>query len=140
MLTDKIEAIGRAPLAALDVLTRAVWQDFGTGKLTEVEAAMLSEAIEARRKALKRPVQSHSPLKVVWVREAAERPPVANVEPRRAARSGPRQLTLRIPRPATYDRARSRERRRRLAYSGPMPARLAARFTPSELVLLCHRM
>ena len=61
---------------------------------------------------------------------------MANVEPRRAARSGPRQLTLRIPRPATYDRARSQERRRRLAYSGPMPARLAAYFTPGELAAL----
>ena len=43
---------------------------------------------------------------------------------------------LRISRPATYDRARSRERRRRLAYSGPMPAALAAAFTPAEVAVL----
>ena len=64
MLTDKIEAIGRAPLAALDTLARAVWQDLGAGRLAEGEAHALVEAIEARRKALKRPVQGHSPLKV----------------------------------------------------------------------------
>jgi hypothetical protein len=43
---------------------------------------------------------------------------------------------LRIPRPATYDRARSRERRRRLAYAGPLPPRLAARFTVGEAAAL----
>jgi hypothetical protein len=45
-------------------------------------------------------------------------------------------LVFRIPRPATYDRAKSHERRRRLAYSGPMPASLAARFTPAEVAVL----
>jgi DNA-binding CsgD family transcriptional regulator len=43
---------------------------------------------------------------------------------------------LRIPSPATYDRARSRERRCRLAYSGPMPAHLAQSFTPAEVAVL----
>src|ERR671933_231455 len=140
MLTDKIEAIGRAPAAALDALARAVWQDFGTGKLTEAEAATISEAIEARRKALKRPVEAHSPLRVSVVREGAERTPAGNVAgsraPARAPARGPRQLVLRIPRPARYDRARSRERRRRLAYSGPLPAHLAAAFTPTEVAVL----
>jgi hypothetical protein len=36
----------------------------------------------------------------------------------------------------TVDRIRSRERRRRLAYSGPLPARLAAAFTPAEVAVL----
>ena len=49
---------------------------------------------------------------------------------------GPRQLALRIPRSVTYDRARSRERRRRLAYSGPMPAHLVQSFTPTEVAVL----
>ena len=136
MPIEQIEAVGRAPLAALDDIMRAICADHAAGRLTDDETQALYEAVYARRKALKQPVQGHSPLKVVVVREEAERPPVANVGPRRAARSGPRQLTLRIPRPATYDRARSRERRRRLAYSGPMPARLAAYFTPGELAAL----
>ena len=49
---------------------------------------------------------------------------------------GPRQLALRIPRSVTYDRARSRERRRRLAYSGPMPAHLVQSFAPAEVAVL----
>src|ERR687884_1225710 len=136
MLTDKIEAISRLPLTALDDIMRAALTDHIAGRLSDDEAQAIYEAVEARRKALRRPIQAHSPLKVAVVREGAERPPVTNVEPRRAARPGPRQLTLRIPRPATYDRACSRERRRRLAYSGPMPARLAAYFTPGELAAL----
>ncbi len=136
MPIEQVETIMRAPAAALDALARAVWADYAAGKLTEAEAGAVAEAIEARRKALKRPVQGHSPLKVVVVREEAEWPPMANVEPRRAGRSGPRQLTLRIPRPATYDRTKSRERRRQLAYYGPMPAGLAARFTPAEVAVL----
>ena len=136
MPNDKIEAIGRLPLAALDDIMRAALTNHIAGRLSDDEAQAIYEAVEARRKALRRPIQGHSPLKVVVVREEVERPPVANVEPRRAARPGPRQLILRIPHPATYDRARSRERRRRLAYSGPMPARLAARFTPGELAAL----
>ncbi len=136
MLADKIEAIGRAPLSALDALARAVWQDFGTGKLTETEADSIVEAIEARRKALKQPIQGHSPLKVVVVREEAERPPITNVELRRTGRSGPRQLTLRIPHPASYDRRRSIKRRRLLAASGSMPPRLAVSFTCGEQAAL----
>jgi hypothetical protein len=136
MPTEQIEAIGRAPLSALDGLARAVWADYAAGKLAEAKATALIEAIEGRRAALRRPVVRLSALQVVVVQEGAERSPAGNVEPRRAARSGSRQLVLRIPRPATYDRAKSRERRRRLAYSGPMPASLAARFTPAEVAVL----
>src|SRR5918912_282566 len=140
MLTDKIEAIDRAPLAALDTLARAVWQDLGAGRLAEGEAHALAEAIEARRRALKRPVQAHSPLRISVVREGEKRAPAGNVAasraPAHAPARGPRQLVLRIPRPATYDRARSRERRRRLAYSGPMPSRLADQFTPGEMAVM----
>src|SRR5919205_2043212 len=75
MLTDKIETIGRAPAVALDALARAVWQDFGTGKLTEAEAATISEAIQARRKALRKPAQAHMRFKVSVVREDPERAP-----------------------------------------------------------------
>src|SRR5919202_1051326 len=39
-------------------------------------------------------------------------------------------------RASPYDRARSWERRRRLAYSGPLPPRLAARFTVGEAAAL----
>ena len=64
MFADKIEAIGRAPLSALDALARAVWSDYGAGRTTEAEAAALSEAIEARRTALRRPVVRPEALRV----------------------------------------------------------------------------
>src|SRR5918912_834238 len=94
---DKIEAIGQLPLAALDDIMRAALTDHVAGRMSDDEAQAIYEAVETRRRALKRPVQTHSPLRVVVVREEAERPSVTNVEPRRATRSGPRQLTLRIP-------------------------------------------
>src|ERR671938_481035 len=96
---DQIEAIGQLPLTALDDIMRAALTDHIAGCLSDDEAQAIYEAVETRRRALKRPVQAHSPLKIVVVREDAKRPPVTNVEPRRAARSGPRQLVLRIPRP-----------------------------------------
>jgi hypothetical protein len=140
--TQLLSEIARASLASLDGLARGIWIDVVAGKIAEAEAGAMIEAIEARRRVLKPPVQAHSPLQVSVVRDGAERPPAANVgapnlggPPPRSSR-GPRQFVLRIPRPATYDRARSRERRRRLAYSGPMPAALAAAFTPAEVAVL----
>ena len=132
-IEQHVADIGRAPLATLDALARAVWQDFGAGKLTEVEAGTLTEAIEARRRALRRPVQAHSPLRVSVVRESEKRPPATNVV---ARRSGPRQLTLRIPSPARYDRRASLLHRRRLAASGGLPAQIAQHFTCGEQAVL----
>jgi DNA-binding CsgD family transcriptional regulator len=140
MLANKIEAIGRAPLTALDAVARAVWQDFGTGKITEAETNAIVEAIENRRRAARKPAGGLSVPRVSVVWEGTERAPQRNVEAETcrssAAFRGPRQLQLVIPRPTTYDRARSRERRRRLAYSGPMPAHLAQSFTPAEVAVL----
>src|SRR5919202_3015783 len=136
MLADKIEAISRASLPALDALARAVWTDHGAGRLSDNEAQHLAEAIEARRRAARKPIQAHSPLRVSVVREAEKRAPAGNVEPRPAVRSGPRQLVLRIPRPATYDRARSIRRRRGIAASGMMPGPLAESFTQGEQAAL----
>ncbi len=137
MLADKIEAIGRAPLVVLDTLARAVWQDLAAGRLTEAEADAIVTAIEERRRAARRPAGGLSVPQVVVMRESEKRVPAGNVEARaQVPARGPRQLVLRIPRPASYDRARSRERRRRLAYSGPLPARLAAAFTPAEMAVL----
>jgi hypothetical protein len=137
MLADKIEAISRAPLAALDTLARAVWQDFGTGKITEAETNAIVEAIENRRRALRKPTGGPSVPKVSVVREGAERAPAANLGARtQAPVRGLRQLVLRIPRPATYDRIRSRERRRGIAASGMMPPALASSFTLGEQAAL----
>ena len=67
-IVQHLETIGRAPLQALDAMSRAVWTDHAAGRLADAEAQALAEAIETRRKALKRPAQAHSPLKVVVVR------------------------------------------------------------------------
>ena len=45
--------MAQAPSAALDRIARAVWQALGAGEITEPEAVAASEALEARRKAIK---------------------------------------------------------------------------------------
>ena len=147
-MATTLETIGQAPYRALDDLARAIWVDHAAGRLADAEAQILAEAIEARRRALKRPTHGHSPLRISVVREGAERAPAGNVAgraegvgetptPRAAYRGrGPRQLVLRIPTPARFDRRKSIERRRRLAYSGPMPRHLAAAFTVAEVAVL----
>ena len=86
-IKQHVANIGRAPLAALDALARAVWQDFGTGKLTEAEAEAITEAIEARRRALRRPIQAHAPLRVS-VREGRGRTGASNKRREPDQRSG----------------------------------------------------
>ena len=70
MLADKIEAIGRAPLAALDTLARAVWQDLAAGRVTEAEADAIVTAIEERRRAARRPTGGPSVPRVAVVARA----------------------------------------------------------------------
>src|SRR3712207_1005828 len=137
MPIGQIETISRAPAAALDTLARAIWQDHAAGRLADAEAQQLAEAIETRRQALRRPEKGPSALRVAIVR--GEPQSTISEAPRPAPglrRNGSRQLVLRIPRPTTYDRTRSIERRRRLAASGPMPPQLAASFTTGELAVL----
>ena len=69
MLTQQIETITRAPLTSLDELSRAVWTDYAAGRLTETEATAASEAIETRRKALRRPEKGPAVLRVAVSRE-----------------------------------------------------------------------
>lgn len=105
-------AIAGASLNRLDQLARTVWQGHAAGAIDDDLAQRLAEAIQARR----------SPAR------AAQKPigiPLGRVSifpPRRVQRSP--------------DRARSIERRRTLAASGPMPSHLACRFTTSELAVL----
>ena len=123
--------------AQLDDLARAVWTGFAGGQVSEQQAHQLSEAVEARRRALRRPEKGPAVLRVAVTRE--ERQTAVREAPRPAPRPhhhGARQFVLRIPRPQTYDRSRSLERRRRLAASGPMPPRLAAQFTVGEQAVL----
>lgn len=105
-------AIAGASLNGLDQLARTIWQGHATGAIDDDQAQLLAETIEARRAAAR-----------------AARKPVG-IPIGRATMFPPRRVQR------SPDRARSIERRRTLAASGPMPSHLACRFTTSELAVL----
>lgn len=111
--------ITTAPRRALDAIASTTWRALAAGSIEEAEAVALSEAIEARRLALRSTGEA-----------AGARVPLLRGE----------YLTRRICSPRApvepAKRRQSIERRRRLAASGPMPPALAASFTVSELAAL----
>jgi len=107
--------ITTAPRRALDHLASTTWQALAAGSIEEAEAAVLSEAIEARRSALR----------------STEKPAGA-----RSLLAGVGYLNGRKYAPRPPERRERIERRRRLAASGPMPPALAALFTVAELAAL----
>ena len=94
MPIEQIETIMRAPAAALDVLARAIWTDYAAGRLSDTEAQQLAEAVGARHRAFRKPVQGQTPLKVA----CARRGKTATNEQRRG--SPPRPPAARPPHPA----------------------------------------
>lgn len=112
---EMAEGIGRAHGVALDALTRALWAGVAAGHVGDDDAALLAEAIQARRK----------------VGKFAESGP-ADVG--RIFLSGSPAALRKRQRPP--ERSVAIERRRRLAASGPMPPALAARFTTGELAVM----
>ncbi|WP_246689515.1 hypothetical protein [Methylobacterium sp. WL19] len=103
---------GARTLAQMDELSRQVWQGHGGGALDDVQAQALAERLHARRSAIREGI--------VPVGIPAGR--VSLFPPRRSV--------------ASPDKAASRDRRRLLACSGPMPPALAARFTTGQLAVL----
>lgn len=99
-------------LAQMDALSRQVWQAHGAGAVDDDEAQHLAEQLHARRGAIRDGI--------VPVGIPARRP---SLFPTRRA-------------PVSPDRLASRDRRRHLAASGPMPPALAARFTTGQLAVL----
>lgn len=113
MFAEQLDAaISSASLNGLDQLARTLWQGHAAGAVTDVEAQRLAELIEARR----------APARAA--RQAV------GIPAGRASIFPPRRIQR------SPDRARSIERRRTLAASGPMPPQLAARFTTGELAVL----
>jgi hypothetical protein len=106
------DAISKASRNDLDHFARKLWQSVVAGAVDDDQAQLLAEMIEARR----------GPAR-------AARVPVG-IPLGRATIFPPRRLQR------SPDRARSIERRRTLAASGPMPPALAARFTTGELAVL----
>ena len=95
---------------ALDEIARLSWRALAEAQIDEIAAEAISAAVEARRLAWKAPQ------------------PLAQLKPASASR--------RPPRPRSPDRAKSIERRRRLAASGVVPGRIAAAFTQGEVAVL----
>lgn len=105
------DMVGRLPLAELDALVRGAWSAVGTGHLSEDTAQAITEAAEARRSA-------------------------ARVKGATARQKGPSAFPSRRKRPVSPDRQASIHRRRSLAASGMVPARIAAGFTVGEVAIL----
>lgn len=105
-------AITDASLNRLDQLARTIWQGNAAGAISDDQAQRLAETLEARRTIAR---AEHKPVGLAPGR-------LSIFPPRRVQRSP--------------DRARSIERRRTLAASGPMPPTLACRFTTGELAVL----
>ncbi len=103
---------GARTLAQMDELSRQVWQGHGAGALADEEAQALAERLHGRRSAIREGI--------VPVGIPAGR---ASLFPPRRSVTSP-------------DKAMSRDRRRLLACSGPMPPALASRFTTGQLAVL----
>lgn len=120
---DALGAIAAArSLTRLDTYSQALWVDWSSQRLNDAEAQRLSEAIAARRRVVRG-------LDIV-----AHRAPAVAAAAK--AQGKPSCFPSRRKRPTSPDRAASRERRRKLAASGVMPAAMAANFTQGELAVM----
>ncbi len=99
-------------LTRLDHLSKTIWQGLVAGAVTDDDAQRLAELLHARRSIVRGDIK-----------------PVG-IPPGRLSIFPPRRHQR------TPDRPRSITRRRHLATSGPMPPKLAANFTLSELAAL----
>src|SRR5271170_7111196 len=103
-------------LARVDDLARGLWRSYAAGAIADADAGRVSAQIEEARLRIR-------PKDTVAVR--------APSVPRLASSFPPRRRRCVSP-----DRLASRDRRRRLAYSGPIPPALAAGFTTGQLAVL----
>jgi hypothetical protein len=107
-----VEIDGARTLARMDELSRQIWQGRVSEVLDDAQAQALAERLHARRSAIREGI--------VPVGIPAGRPSL--FPPRRTVTSP--------------DKTVSRDRRRLLASSGPMPPALASRFTTGQLAVL----
>src|SRR5215217_909745 len=103
---------GARTLTRLDHLSRSIWQGLAAGAVGDDEAQALAERLHARRSVLRGEIKP--------VGLPPGRPSI--FPPRRPQRTPQRSVAI--------------ARRRHLAASGPMPPRLACKFTVSELAVL----
>lgn len=131
-----LNLVNHVPLASLDTLSRDVWRATGEGSLTEIQAQELAEAIHGRRK----PHHQTSAISLACLKAVS-----SQISPEMAS-NAPGAIKAKAPRLWSYfpakslqrspDRAKSVERRRTLAASGPLPPKLACKFTTGELAVL----
>jgi hypothetical protein len=103
-------------LARVDELASALWQSYAAGTIADADAELVAARIEEARRRIR-------PVDIVAVR-APDVPRLRSSFPPRARRC------------VSPDRLASRDRRRRLAYSGPLTPALASRFTTGQLATL----
>jgi hypothetical protein len=111
---------GARTFAQMDELSRQLWRGHGAGALSDGEAQGLAEHLQGRRAA---------------IREGMRPRPIpglagSGLVVRRASLFPPRKISR------SPDRIASRDRRRLLACSGPLPPRLAARLTEGPRAVL----
>jgi hypothetical protein len=117
MTLDFTAAIDAArTLARVDDIAGDLWRAYHGGAIADADAGRASEQLEEARRRIR-------PKDTVAVRAPAV-PRLASTFPPRARRC------------VSPDRLASRDRRRRLAYSGPLPPAQAARFTTGQLAVL----
>lgn len=109
-MTAAIEAA--RTLSQMDALSRDVWRAHSSGAVGDAGAQRLAELLHERRLAVRETIQ---PVGIPLGR--------ATIFPPRRPQRSP-------------DRAASRDRRRLLASSGPLPPALAARFTEGQRAVL----
>jgi hypothetical protein len=112
MFADQLStaATTAGTISAVDNLARLTWRGLAEGHLTEAAADHISASLEVRRQALR-------------VKTTTPRYPKALRAPQRAPQRSP-------------DREKTIQRRRSLAASGVVPARLAGPFTTAQLAVL----
>ena len=103
-------------LASVDDIARGLWRSYAAGAIADADAELVAARIEEARRRI-RPVDT-----------VALRAPAV---PRLRSSFPPRRRHCVSP-----DRLASMDRRRRLAYSGPLPPALASRFTTGHLAVL----
>jgi hypothetical protein len=111
---------GARTFAQMDELSRQLWRGHGAGALSDGEAQGLAEHLHGRRSAIR---EGMRPLPIPGLAGSG-------LVVRRASLFPPRKI------PRSPDRIASRDRRRLLACSGPLPPRLAARFTEGQRAVL----
>lgn len=129
--------ISQAPLRTLDDVSRDVWKAHLNGLLSDTEAQELAEAIRHRRQS-QRTGGPTEPLRAAGEEVVGTLPGTVSGGSGTAPAKQPRAWSyFPAKRPQrSPDAARSLERRRTLAATGPLPPTLACRFTTGELAVL----